>query len=50
MIVLHQYEVSPFCDKVRRILYVKQVPYELAEVAPSRSLLAVSSAAALFLR
>jgi len=37
MIVLHQFEISPFCDKVRRILHVKRVPYEVREVPPSRS-------------
>ena len=37
MIVLHQFEISPFCDKVRRILHVKGVPYEVREVPPSRS-------------
>jgi len=37
MIVLHQFEISPFCDKVRRILHVKGVRYEVREVPPSRS-------------
>lgn len=41
MIVLHQFEVSPFCDKVRRILHVKGVPYEVREVPPSSALTAV---------
>jgi glutathione S-transferase len=41
MIVLHQYETSPFCNKVRRILNHKQVPYEIAEVPPSRTPLRV---------
>ena len=36
MIILHQFEISPFCDKVRRILHVKRVPYECDEVPPSR--------------
>ena len=27
MITLYQFEISPFCDKVRRILNVKRVPY-----------------------
>lgn len=38
MIVLHQFEISPFCDKVRRILHVKRIPYEVREVPPSRAL------------
>ncbi len=37
MIVLHQFEISPFCDKVRRILHVKGVPYQVREIPPSRS-------------
>ncbi len=37
MIVLHQFEISPFCDKVRRILHVKGEPYEVREVPLSRS-------------
>ena len=41
MIVLHQFEISPFCDKVRRILHVKRVPYEVREVPPSASLVAI---------
>lgn len=32
MITLYQYELSPFCDKVRRVLNVKGVPYRVAEV------------------
>jgi glutathione S-transferase len=32
MIVLHQFEISPFCDKIRRVLHVKRVPYEIREV------------------
>jgi glutathione S-transferase len=41
MIVLHQYEISPFCNKVRRILNLKQIPYEVAEVPLSRTPLRV---------
>jgi glutathione S-transferase len=37
-IVLHQFEISPFCDKVRRILHAKRVPYEVREVPLVRSL------------
>lgn len=32
MLTLHQFEISPFCDKIRRILNVKRVPYETREV------------------
>lgn len=37
MIVVHQYRISPFCDKVRRILHYKGIDYEVAEVPPSRT-------------
>jgi glutathione S-transferase len=33
MLVLHQYEISPFCDKVRRVLHWKGVPYTVNEIA-----------------
>jgi glutathione S-transferase len=29
MIRLHQIEISPFCDKIRRVLNVKRQPYEV---------------------
>jgi glutathione S-transferase len=32
MITLYQFEVSPFCDKVRRILHWKKQPYAVREV------------------
>lgn len=32
MIRLHQFEISPFCDKIRRCLHVKGQPYEVREV------------------
>lgn len=32
MITLYQFEVSPFCDKVRRVLHWKKQPYEVHEV------------------
>jgi glutathione S-transferase len=38
MITLYQFEVSPFCDKVRRFLNVKRVPYRIEEVPPSKAL------------
>ena len=37
-VVLHQFEISPFCDKIRRILQVKGIPYEVREITVSRSL------------
>ena len=33
MIKLYQFDVSPFCDKVRRILNVKGLDYEIEEVS-----------------
>jgi glutathione S-transferase len=32
MLTLYQFEISPFCDKIRRILNVKRVPYQTREV------------------
>jgi glutathione S-transferase len=32
MMILHQFEISPFCDKVRRVLSAKRIPYEIREV------------------
>ncbi|MFT3765025.1 MAG: glutathione S-transferase family protein [Minicystis sp.] len=32
MIVLYQFEISPFCDKIRRILNHKKVPYRTEEI------------------
>jgi glutathione S-transferase len=32
MIILHQFQVSPFCDKVRRILHWKRLEYRVREV------------------
>lgn len=32
MTTLYQYEMSPFCDKVRRVLHVKGVDYRVQEV------------------
>jgi glutathione S-transferase len=32
MLVLHQFEISPFCDKVRRVLRYKRLPFETREV------------------
>jgi hypothetical protein len=33
MITLYQFEVSPFCDKIRRVLHWKKQPYEVHEVS-----------------
>jgi len=38
VLVLHQFEISPFCDKIRRILRVKRQPFEVREVPPSSTL------------
>jgi glutathione S-transferase len=32
MITLYQFEISPFCDKIRRILQVKCVPYTVRNI------------------
>jgi len=31
VITLHQFAVSPYCDKIRRVLRYKQVPFEIHE-------------------
>jgi len=41
MIRLHQFEISPFCDKVRRALNWKRIPYEIVEVPLSKSFTSV---------
>jgi glutathione S-transferase len=41
MITLYQFEISPFCDKVRRILHVKGQSYEVREIPVSQSLRSV---------
>jgi len=35
--VLYQYAVSPFCEKVRRLLHAKGVPFRVEEVSLARS-------------
>jgi glutathione S-transferase len=36
MITLYQYEISPFCDKVRRAMHLKGLAYQTVEVLPSK--------------
>ncbi|MEM8936597.1 MAG: glutathione S-transferase family protein [Pseudomonadota bacterium] len=36
-IILYQYEISPFADKVRRTLHIKNLAYETREVLPSEA-------------
>ena len=38
MIRLHQFEISPFCDKIRRVLHLKGQRYEVVEVPLTRAL------------
>jgi glutathione S-transferase len=37
MILLYQFEASPFCDKIRRILHTKHVPYTVHNVPLSQT-------------
>lgn len=41
MIILHQIEISPFCEKVRRLLHFKGRPYETREVPPTETLVRI---------
>ncbi len=41
MLVLHQFEVSPFCDKVRRVLHYKRRHYDTREVPPTETLVSL---------
>lgn len=41
MLTLYQFEISPFCDKVRRILHWKGQPYEIREVSLQESMTSV---------
>ena len=41
MITLHQFEISPFCDKIRRVLHWKRQPYEIREVLLSKAFTSV---------
>lgn len=36
MITLYQYEISPYADKVRRVLHVKGLEYRVVEIRPSK--------------
>jgi glutathione S-transferase len=38
MIKLYQFEISPFCDKVRRVLHLKGQPYETIEIPMTQAL------------
>ncbi len=37
MITLYQFEISPFCDKIRRVLHYKRQPYQVEEVPVSQA-------------
>jgi glutathione S-transferase len=38
VIVLHQFQISPFCDKIRRVLHWKGLDYQVREVPVSGAL------------
>jgi glutathione S-transferase len=38
MITLYQFEISPFCDKIRRALHWKGQPYQIREISIRESL------------
>jgi glutathione S-transferase len=38
VLTLHQFEVSPFCDKVRRVLHYKRKAFDTREVPPTETL------------
>jgi len=38
VLLLYQFEVSPFCDKIRRVLHYKRKPFETREVPPTETL------------
>ena len=46
MLILHQYLISPFCDKIRRILHWKGIDYEVREyaVTDGKAIAALNSA------
>ncbi|MEE4299014.1 MAG: glutathione S-transferase family protein [Pseudomonadales bacterium] len=37
MITLYQFDISPFCDKVRRALWLKRLDFRIVEVPPSEA-------------
>lgn len=41
MIRLYQFEISPFCDKIRRVLHAKRQSFEIVEVPVGQSLSSV---------
>jgi glutathione S-transferase len=41
VITLYQFEISPFCDKIRRILNVKGLSFEVREIPPTETLTTV---------
>jgi glutathione S-transferase len=41
MLTLYQFEISPFCDKIRRVLHWKRQPYTVREVPLSQAFTAV---------
>jgi glutathione S-transferase len=41
MITLYQFEISPFCDKIRRVLHWKKQPYEIREIPLAQAFTAV---------
>lgn len=36
--LLYQFEISPFCDKVRRVLNLKRQAYDIENVSVARTL------------
>jgi glutathione S-transferase len=41
VLVLHQFEVSPFCDKVRRVLHYKRRAFDVREVPPTETIVSL---------
>jgi glutathione S-transferase len=41
VITLYQFEISPFCDKIRRVLRAKRLPFEVREVPLTETLTTV---------
>jgi glutathione S-transferase len=37
VIIIYQFEVSPFCDKVRRVCRYKNIPFSVEEVSLLRA-------------